>query len=133
MQTARITLTVVQGNLPQKTYVFTDPSRCIIGRARDCDIQMPADSGAGMVSRHHCCLEIHPPAIQVRDLGSRNGTYVNGQDVGHRPEYVLPEEADLSQFEAHELRDGDELEVGTAIFRVGIAVSQDLLLVTDCL
>src|SRR2546429_4580252 len=31
--------------------------------------------------RHHCLLEIAPPRCFLRDLGSTNGTYVNGQKV----------------------------------------------------
>ena len=85
MPTARITLTVVHGDLPEKEYVFEEPTRCIIGRAEDCDIQVPANYQHAVVSRHHCCLEMEPPAIRVHDLGSRNGTYVNGGNIGQHP------------------------------------------------
>jgi eukaryotic-like serine/threonine-protein kinase len=128
MQTARISLTVVRGELPEKEYVFEEPTRCTIGRAEDCDIQVPADYQQVVVSRHHCCLEMEPPAIRVRDLGSRNGTYVNGLSIGQRARHLSPEEADLREFTAHELKDGDELEVGNTIFRVAIVVSRDLVL-----
>ena len=128
MPTARITLTVVLGDLPEKEYVFEDSTRCIIGRAEDCDIQVPANYQHAVVSRHHCCLEIEPPAIRVHDLGSRNGTYVNSGNIGQRPRHLSPEEADLREFSVHELEDGDELRVGDIIFRVGIVVSRDLLL-----
>jgi pSer/pThr/pTyr-binding forkhead associated (FHA) protein len=33
------------------------------------------------LSRRHCRLEIAGGTVQVRDLGSRHGTYVNGQLV----------------------------------------------------
>jgi pSer/pThr/pTyr-binding forkhead associated (FHA) protein len=37
-------------------------------------------------------LEVEPPAIRVHDLGSRNGTYVNGGNIGQRPRHLSPEE-----------------------------------------
>jgi pSer/pThr/pTyr-binding forkhead associated (FHA) protein len=52
-----------------------------------------------------------PPSVQVRDLGSLNGTYVNGELVGGR----------LSQTKTNDpseepdwfpLHDGDELRIG---------------------
>ena len=124
MPTARITLTVVVGDLPEKEYVFEEAARCIIGRAEDCDIQVAANYECVVVSRHHCCLEIEPPAIRVYDLGSRNGTYVNGGKIGQRPRHLSPEEVDLREFSVHELKDGDELGVVNTVFRVGIEVSQ---------
>ena len=128
MPTARITLTVVLGDLPEKEYVLEEPTRCIIGRAEDCDIQVPADYQHAVVSRHHCCLEIEPPAVRVYDLGSRNGTYLNGGNIGQRPGHLSPEEVDLRDFLVHDLKDGDELGVGNTIFQVGIVVSADLAL-----
>jgi pSer/pThr/pTyr-binding forkhead associated (FHA) protein len=72
------------------------------------------------VSRHHCVLSIDPPRVRVRDLGSRNGTYVNGQLIGHRSPYQSPAEAFLVELPARDLCDGDELRVGDTIFRVNI-------------
>jgi eukaryotic-like serine/threonine-protein kinase len=128
MPSAQITLTVVLGDLPEKKYVFERPTRCIIGRAPDCDIQLSANYRHAVVSRHHCCLEIEPPSIRVHDLGSRNGTYVNGGNIGQRSRHLSPEEVDLRDFSARELKNGDELEVGNTVFRVGIEVSRDLVL-----
>jgi eukaryotic-like serine/threonine-protein kinase len=128
MPSARITLTVVLGDLLEKEYVFEKATRCIIGRAEDCDIQVPANYRHVVVSRHHCCLEIEPPAIRVHDLGSRNGTYINGGNIGQRSKHLTPEEVNLCEFSVHELKDGDELGVGNTVFRVGIEVSSDLVL-----
>jgi pSer/pThr/pTyr-binding forkhead associated (FHA) protein len=128
MPTTRITLTVVLGNLPQKEYIFEQPTRCNIGRSEVCDIPVPADGFHADISRRHCCLEVDPPTIRVRDLGSRNGTWINGQKIGQRPSHQLPQEADLRDFATHELQDGDELRVGSIIFRVGIASAGELAL-----
>jgi S1-C subfamily serine protease len=47
----------------------------VIGRADDCDLQLP-DAG---VSAHHVELHVEPGLVTVRDLGSRNGTFVDGE------------------------------------------------------
>ena len=50
---------------------------CIIGREIDCAIQV-MDKGA---SRHHAELFLVGEMCFIRDLGSRNGTYVNDEKV----------------------------------------------------
>jgi pSer/pThr/pTyr-binding forkhead associated (FHA) protein len=49
----------------------------VIGRGSNCDLYIPLTS----VSRKHCQLNCHEGALKIRDLGSRNGTYVNGKRV----------------------------------------------------
>jgi eukaryotic-like serine/threonine-protein kinase len=120
---AQITLTIVQdGDLENREFVFDEPAECIIGRAADCDIQIPTDNEHVDVSRHHCVLEIHPPHIQVRDLGSLNGTLVNDRKIGQRPPNQPSEESGLWPSAAFTLKEGDELRVGHVIFRVHITV-----------
>jgi pSer/pThr/pTyr-binding forkhead associated (FHA) protein len=63
-----------------------------IGRLPDCGIQL-ADSN---VSRHHAEIRPSGEGFAVVDLGSTNGTKVNGVRVGERL-----------------LRDADEITVGT--------------------
>lgn len=48
-----------------------------IGRASDNDIVLDDP----LVSRHHCQLKLQHGAYGFADLGSRNGSYVNGQPV----------------------------------------------------
>lgn len=49
----------------------------IIGRAPDCDLRMAILD----VSRKHCRLIREERSLEVEDLGSTNGTYVNGARV----------------------------------------------------
>lgn len=49
----------------------------IIGRAEDAKIRISSDD----VSRHHCLLIARPDDVLVRDLQSRNGTFVNGRPI----------------------------------------------------
>ena len=46
----------------------------VVGRERDCDLPL-AD---GTVSRHHAVFVVADEQVTVRDLGSSNGTFVNG-------------------------------------------------------
>ena len=48
-----------------------------IGRASDNDVIVDD----GLVSRHHCQLKLQHGAYSFADLGSRNGSFVNGQPV----------------------------------------------------
>jgi pSer/pThr/pTyr-binding forkhead associated (FHA) protein len=49
----------------------------VIGRREDCDLIIPL----GEVSRKHCRLVKDGDLLKVEDLGSANGTYLNGQRV----------------------------------------------------
>jgi pSer/pThr/pTyr-binding forkhead associated (FHA) protein len=83
----------------QQQAVPLKQGRMLIGRQEDCQIRIPAAS----VSRHHCEVVTSGSGVRIKDLGSSNGTFVNGQRV---------EEADLTA--------GDVLEIGTMLFVVRI-------------
>lgn len=51
------------------------------GRGEDCTVRVPAAS----VSRKHCQLTVEGGAIEIQDLGSSNGTYVNQDRVEKAP------------------------------------------------
>jgi pSer/pThr/pTyr-binding forkhead associated (FHA) protein len=51
----------------------------VIGRDKDCGFGPMSD----FVSRQHCVLSIAENALTIRDLGSKNGTFVNGSRVGN--------------------------------------------------
>ena len=71
---------------------------CIIGRERDCDLRLTCPT----VSRTHCELIIHDDYVAVRDLNSKNGTWVNDEPV-------------VSE---RQLFSGDNLRLGTYFFEV---------------
>jgi len=75
------------------------PGKILIGRHDDCQIRIPAAN----VSRHHCEVVSGGSGVRIRDLGSSNGTYVNG----HKVDDV-------------ELSPGDVIEIGTLLFVVRI-------------
>jgi len=118
MLPVRITLSVTEGSLKGEEYVFHDAARCVVGRATDCDVALPTDVLNRDVSRYHCAFEIEPPTVRVRDLGSLNGTYVNGEKIGQRAAGLEPDEMDLEG--VRDLRDGDEVRLGGTIIRVNV-------------
>jgi pSer/pThr/pTyr-binding forkhead associated (FHA) protein len=66
-----------------------------IGRGRDADLVL-ADE---LVSRRHAQVALDGPGAVVEDLGSRNGTYVNGERI-HGPVRLEP---------------GDQLQLGVSL------------------
>jgi hypothetical protein len=69
-----------------------------IGRSLDCDIAVVSPQ----VSRHHARLELEGDNLIAEDLGSANGTVVNGKTIEGR----------------HVLHHEDELRLHDVIFRV---------------
>src|SRR5262245_48751132 len=58
-----------------REHVVLDDAPVVIGRAEDCDVQIPD----GRLSRHHCRIfRSNDGAWQVEDLGSLGGTRVDG-------------------------------------------------------
>ena len=49
----------------------------VIGRREDCDLRIPV----GDVSRKHCRIMKDEDFVRVEDLGSSNGTHVNGERI----------------------------------------------------
>lgn len=126
MSDAKIIITLVDPSVEQTEYVFDHPQICLVGRESNCDISLPADPAHREVSRHHCLLEIDPPAVRVRDLHSRNGTYVNGE----RLDAAEPEEfsADAPKGSTTViLKDGDEVRLAKSLLRIRIETEPDRL------
>ena len=122
--TARVTLSLVRGRLDTTEYAFEERTTCLLGRADDCSPRLPDDAHHRTVSRHHCLLDISPPAVRIRDFGSLNGTYVNETRIGRREPGQTPEEASASMFPEHDLADGDEIRLGDTVFRVGVVAGE---------
>jgi pSer/pThr/pTyr-binding forkhead associated (FHA) protein len=67
---------VVQGR-PKGKFLNFPPGDYIFGRGEECHVR----PNSPWVSRQHCLLHITGTMAFVRDLGSSNGTLVNGQAV----------------------------------------------------
>ncbi len=117
---AVVTLTTLTGSLAGQSFEFRERAVCIVGRARDCSLQLPSDRAHKSVSRYHCLLDINPPAIRVRDFGSRHGTFINDRAIGKRRADQSPAEGAQLNFPEYDLRDGDELRLSQLRLRVSI-------------
>lgn len=74
----RVILRVLEGPYTGREFTFDQHDTFLIGRSDTAHLYLPEDR---FFSRHHCLLEIAPPRCFLRDLGSTNGTFVNGQRV----------------------------------------------------
>ena len=72
----------------------------LIGRGADCDLRLRDTE----ISRHHCIIRVGADEAALVDLGSSNGTYLNGQRV-------------RSQASLHT---GDEVRLGSATFVIDL-------------
>jgi transcriptional regulator of acetoin/glycerol metabolism len=63
----------------QRSVQWLEGAKLLIGRAADADIVLDASG----VSRRHAELHRQGPIYAIRDLGSTNGTHVNGSACAH--------------------------------------------------
>jgi pSer/pThr/pTyr-binding forkhead associated (FHA) protein len=71
-----VRLKVLHGSNTGKEIPIPHP-QCVIGRGDDCHLRTQVDA----VSRRHCVILTTENEVIVRDLNSRNGTFVNGEKV----------------------------------------------------
>ena len=112
----KVTLSIIAGPMAGQEKVFDEPDFFMVGRHEECHYRLADDP---YLSRRHFILEINPPDIFLRDLGSTNGTYINGVKHGGRSPEEIPEEAEKRHQEVR-LKDKDLLKVGTTEIRVNV-------------
>lgn len=123
--TPRVILIQTAGPLKGRTFTFEGAASTIIGREPDCNPPFPKDQAHKTISRHHCLLDINPPDIRVRDLGSMGGTFVNGKLIGRRARDIAPGQASDADCQECSLKNGDELRLcqkDVAVFQVKVTV-----------
>jgi pSer/pThr/pTyr-binding forkhead associated (FHA) protein len=80
--------------------IFPLPKRVtVIGRRKNCDLRIPLES----VSRRHCQFDLENQSLKLKDLGSRNGTFLNGNRI-----------------EEQILKPGDSIKIGPVVFAMQI-------------
>lgn len=100
----RVSLHVVAGPQTGRDFTFDQHDTFMIGRSEDSHFCLSQDR---FFSRHHCILEIAPPQAFIRDLGSTNGTFVNGMRV-----------------DTAYLKSGDRIQGGETILEVEVSIPQ---------
>jgi hypothetical protein len=114
----KVSLVVTAGPIRGQRFDFTDHDTFLFGRAPDCHARLASNDAAA--SRHHFILEVNPPQARLRDLGSLNGTHVNGVRHGGRRPDESPEEGARRGGAELDLKDGDEIRVGATHLKVVI-------------
>lgn len=113
MSTVHLQVLTADGS--SKSFALTEHDTFLLGRMTDCHLCVPSDP---QVSRHHFLLEACPPLASLRDLGSLNGTRVNGKKSGGRDKGETPEQGALRQYPTVELKNGDCITVGQSTIKV---------------
>ncbi len=99
----QITLTVMAGPEQGQVFKVSRPTT-ILGRSTTCEIVVTDP----LVSRQHCQIMLGMGGISLKDLGSTNGTFLNGARVTENP-----------------LRSQDVISIGGTRLRFALEVSKD--------
>ena len=105
-------LVVQEGQLAGKRWPLNKPE-FVIGRCEDCDIVLPDRQ----VSRRHLRVVRNEDGYFVEDVGSKNGTYVNGAQVRG----------------SQQLQDGDEIQVVLSVRLLFVGAEATLPLTQEML
>ncbi|HZW33138.1 MAG TPA: FHA domain-containing protein [Isosphaeraceae bacterium] len=102
---ATVSLLVQIGGTAGRAVAVGGP-RFLIGRGRDCHLRL----GSAMVSKRHAAIERRDGRIVLRDLGSTNGTVVNGR---------------VLRRQGTDLHDGDRIQIGPVVCTLGIRATRE--------
>ena len=97
------TLKFISGKYQGGEFPLRPNREIIIGRSSDLDMVLVED----MVSRKHAKIVTDDRTVSIQDLGSTNGTFVNGEKI-----------------RAVRLKEGDRILVGTSIIKMVAANSE---------
>ncbi len=97
----QIVLTVIEGPHIGKAFAIQEHDHFFVGRATFAHFRLPEKDP--YFSRMHFMIEANPPACRLMDLGSTNGTIVNGKMV-----------------QTIDLQHGDQIRGGDTVLRVTI-------------
>jgi pSer/pThr/pTyr-binding forkhead associated (FHA) protein len=93
----KFALQFISGKYQGGVFPLKPEREIIIGRSSDMDMVLVED----MVSRKHAKISTHEGKIIIQDLGSTNGTFVNGEKIKRT-----------------RLKEGDRILIGTSILKL---------------
>src|SRR6185295_15466322 len=93
----RLALRFISGKYQGGEFPLEDNREIIVGRSSNLDMVLVEE----MVSRRHARIQLVGGSVNIDDLGSTNGTFVNGERVTHA-----------------ELQEGDRVLIGSNILKV---------------
>lgn len=90
----------------------------LIGRANECDIRLPQL----IVTRHHAAIRKQPNgSYTIRDLGSKNGTYINGSRIVEETQITEHDDILIGTYKFRLRRPAEDIREGyTAIVAEGL-------------
>jgi hypothetical protein len=88
-------------------YELTSP-KTVIGRGADCDLQLEDQ----LISRRHAVLHLGDETVEIEDLGSSNGTLLNGKQISRSP-----------------VKNGDRIEIGNTILQLRMEADPDATII----
>ena len=92
-------LRFISGKYQGGEFPIASDREIYIGRSNELDVVLVED----MVSRKHARISFNGDALMIEDLGSTNGTFVNGEKIKRA-----------------RLKEGDRVLIGTSIVRVAL-------------
>lgn len=99
----QVNLKVMVGGNAGKEIPIPVP-RFLIGRSDECHLRPKSDA----ISRNHCAILVHEEEVTIRDLNSRNGTFINDERIA----------------DERALKTGDKLRIGKLEFEVLIKTTK---------
>src|SRR5271165_4327408 len=90
-------LRFISGKYQGGEFPIATDKQILVGRSSDLDMVLVED----MVSRKHARINLQADGIWIEDLGSTNGTFVNGEKIKRA-----------------RLKEGDRILIGTSILKV---------------
>ena len=94
------------GNSTRIREVGIQAEEFLLGRGTDCNLRLRSAA----ISRHHCLLRFRATEATLTDLGSSNGTFVNGKRIRSQTS----------------LQSGDEIALGPYRFILDLCDRPDL-------
>ncbi|NUP04720.1 MAG: DUF4388 domain-containing protein [Polyangiaceae bacterium] len=101
---SQLALRFISGKYQGGEFPLGENKEIIIGRSSDLDMVLVED----MVSRRHARIACSDQEITIEDLGSTNGTFVNGEKIKRAM-----------------LKEGDRVLIGTSILKVVVSDSSN--------
>jgi hypothetical protein len=99
----QLALRFISGKYQGGEFPLAEGVPVVVGRSSDLDMVLVEE----MVSRRHARIELSGGVVRVEDLGSTNGTFVNGERVSQGT-----------------LSEGDRLLIGTSILKLVVLEEQ---------
>lgn len=93
----RLALRFISGKYQGGEFPLDELQEIVIGRSSDLDMVLVEE----MVSRRHARISLEQGVVSIEDMGSTNGTFVNGEKIQHAT-----------------LQEGDRVLIGTSILKL---------------